>query len=72
MILAACLLLWIALGLITGELLMDCAMNVLDETDALDSNYSLALVVFTIAAVISLPWLICCAICQSITNIFRR
>ena len=72
MILTVCLLLWVAVGLLSGEMLMTCTLDMLSDTDSLEDNYYPTLVAFALAAVLSLPWLICTAIVNTFPNILRR
>ena len=72
MILTASLILWAAVGLLSGEMLIGCSLDILEETSELDGNFSFALVAFTLAALISLPWLLWQAITEALHIIIRR
>lgn len=72
MIIAFSLGLWIVISLLSGDLLMTNALDMLDETDLLGSHFYLALVALAFASVVSLPWLLWMAMCDTIYALFRR
>lgn len=65
------LILWLVVGLSAGEMVINDAVHVMEDL-SLGDNLAAALLMFTLAALLALPWLIWRAIDESIHSVFRR
>lgn len=65
------LALWLTIGLFAGEMIIDSAVHVMEEL-SIGDNMAAALILFTVAALLGLPWLIWRAIDEGIHSTFRR
>lgn len=65
------LLFWLAAGLTAGDMIIECALDTLEKSSFAD-NPAAMLLLFTLAAVIAMPWLIWRAIDEGIHSVFRR
>lgn len=65
------LALWLVIGLFAGEMLIESALHIMQEL-SIDDNLAAALILFTLAALLGLPWLIWRAIDEVIHSTFRR
>lgn len=64
-------LLWLVAGLAAGEMVIDGALSMLEQS-AFSDNTAAVLLLFTLSAIIALPWLIWRAADEAVSYLFRR
>lgn len=63
--------LWLVVGFFAGETLIDSTLKLLEDTTIGDSEAAV-LLLFAIAAIIALPWLLWRAIDELLSGSYRR